>query len=149
MAAPKAKAPKRSRGRPRQHDRDAVMGKVCVRVARGALVKHAATAEGTTADVIREWGLHPEYATLYARARESQAHALAEETLELADASARARSAEEVASYRLRVDTRKWYTSKIAPRTFGDRTTLVGDPDQPVEHRVTQRWKFGETTVEF
>jgi hypothetical protein len=33
---------------------------------------------------------------------------------------------------RLRVDTRKWLMSKLAPKKYGDRTVLAGDPDAPL-----------------
>jgi Formylmethanofuran:tetrahydromethanopterin formyltransferase len=33
---------------------------------------------------------------------------------------------------RLRVDTRKWLMSKIAPKVWGDRTVITGADDGPV-----------------
>ena len=33
---------------------------------------------------------------------------------------------------RLRLDTRKWLMSKIAPTRWGDRTIHMGDPDAPL-----------------
>ena len=33
---------------------------------------------------------------------------------------------------RLRVDSRKWLLSKLLPKTYGDRTILAGDPENPL-----------------
>jgi hypothetical protein len=152
-------------GRPRQLDRQKVMQAVCDRVARGELVKYAAIAEGTTAYTIREWALTKEFAPLYARARDAQAHALAEQALEIADGSdaitqlyedaieeeddalresgnkmrhpiIAALRANLLNRDRMRMDARKWLTSKIAPRYYGDKLELAGPGGGPVEVRV-------------
>ncbi|MRT15310.1 hypothetical protein GJV07_24135 [Enterobacteriaceae bacterium RIT711] len=67
----------------------------------------------------------------YARAREVQAEILAEEIIEIADDSSgdvfvdddgrEQTNHERVARSRLRVDARKWYASKLAPKRYGDR----------------------------
>ena len=36
---------------------------------------------------------------------------------------------------RLRVDSRKWIAAKLKPKKYGDRTTLAGDKENPVEVR--------------
>ena len=33
---------------------------------------------------------------------------------------------------RLRLDSRKWLMSKVAPKRWGDRTIHMGDPDAPL-----------------
>jgi hypothetical protein len=139
------------------------MEAVCRRVAKGELVKYAAQAEGTAADTIREWAIEPEFAPLYARARELQAHALAEQALEIADGEdaltllyEQAIEKEEAALAgdekrypiiaalkanllnrdKMRMDARKWLTSKIAPRHYGEKLELHGAGGGPVEVRV-------------
>ena len=67
----------------------------------------------------------------YARAREVQAEFLAEEIIQIADDASgdsttdedgnERMNAEFVARSRLRVDARKWYASKVAPKKYGDR----------------------------
>lgn len=65
------------------------------------------------------------FSTQYTRAREAQMDALAEDILEIADGPDA-----DVNRARLRVDTRKWLMSKIAPKRFGDRKTHeVSGPD--------------------
>jgi uncharacterized protein YyaL (SSP411 family) len=133
------------------------MQAVCERVAKGELVKYAAKEEGTNDHQVRAWALLPEYSTLYARARESQAHALAEQALEIADGedgltalyeeaaelamdeattdaqkqAARSLAANIINRDRMRVDARKWLTSKIAPKLFGDRVDVTSG-DKPL-----------------
>lgn len=178
---PARKAPARKPGRPRVHDRAATMRAICERIATGELVKHAAAALGVDERTVREWGVSEEFAPLYARAREAQAHALAERTIEISDgvdpqtvASLEAldrmeAAAEELegkeraaefallASLRtnvvkrdaLRVDTRKWYTAKVAPKLYGEKVAheLTGKDGGPVETR--QSIVFGEREIVF
>lgn len=110
-------AAKKKPGRPPTHDREAVMAKVCQRIALGELVDAAAKAEGVDRVTVWRWTEEDDaMRNAYARARESQAHAMAEAVIALADN-------EEIPadSRRVRVDARKWLTSKIAPRVYGDR----------------------------
>lgn len=69
----------------------------------------------------------------YARAREAQADALAEEILQIADDGRNDTYTDDdgrtivdhdvIARSRLRVDARKWLASKMAPRKYGDKIT--------------------------
>lgn len=99
------------------------MAAVCERISKGQLVKTAAKAEGVTPTLVRQWGATEEFATMYARARESQAHAMAEDAITVAD-KANALNAQAV---RIKVDARKWLASKIAPRHYGDRMDVTSD----------------------
>lgn len=99
------------------------------------MVRSAAAAVGLSRGaVFRMAEADPESRLLYSRARSAQAHCLAEEALTLAD-SARGMDADGVRATALAVDTRKWYTSKIAPKLFGDRL----DVDVQARHAVTVR----------
>lgn len=88
----------------------------------------------------------PEFAQQYAQAREALLEHWAEEITEIADDGSndwmerRKQEGEESAGWtangehinrsRLRVDTRKWLLSKLAPRKYGDRVmTEVSGPD--------------------
>lgn len=81
----------------------------------------------------------------YARAREAQADALADDILQIADDGAndsyvddegRSRTDNDViARSRLRVDARKWYASKLAPKKYGDKVETVHSGE--IDHSLT------------
>lgn len=96
-----------------------------------------------------------DFRTQYARAREEQADHLAEEIVEIADedpalafAAERRDGGEEVevarvdsaavAHQRLRIDARKWFASKVAPKKYGDKLELAGDKDRPLTVEVVR-----------
>lgn len=74
------------------------------------------------ATVFRWLARYPDFRDNYTRAQDDRASALAEEILEIADDT----TAEDVQRAKLRVDTRKWLMSKMAPKRYGDK--------QEVEH---------------
>jgi len=102
----------------------------------------------------------------YARAREAQADALAEECIAIADESThdwvdrerrdgtveRVPDPEVVARSRLRFDARRWFAGKVAPKKYGDKvqTEVTGADGGPVAIRtmadlVREVDKAGET----
>lgn len=80
---------------------------------------------------IYEWRhKHAEFAHKYAQAKMQQAEIMAEQILDIADDDSsdikydkdgnESCNGEFVARSRLRVDTRKWLASKLAPKVYGD-----------------------------
>jgi hypothetical protein len=45
---------------------------------------------------------------------------------------------------RLQVDTRKWLLSKLAPKKYGERLELTGDPDRPLAIQKIERVVVGK-----
>lgn len=121
-----------------------IMQQVCERMAAGDTVIAACKELGVEARRVREWALDERFADTYRLARETQAHALAEETLAIADDLTILPD-----SRRIMVDTRKWYTSKIAPKIYGERTKheVTGADDGPV--KVEQTLVFGDKVITF
>jgi hypothetical protein len=131
-------------GRPRKYDRDAITRDVFGRISLGDSVKGACKAYGIRVDVLHDWVRDDDrLAVAYARAREMQAHALAERAIAISR-KAYGRDTAGVAAARLEVDTLKWYVSKIAPRLYGERVMVEQEGDhvvrvvfeQPVPARV-------------
>ena len=58
------------------------------------------------------------FRTQYARAREAQAHAIAEQAVQEATAAADAQLG------RLAYDARKWFAGKVAPKVYGDKQQI-------------------------
>lgn len=85
----------------------------------------------------------------YAYAREAQADTLTDETLDIADDGSNdwmekknaagdvigvEYNGDAVQRSKLRIDTRKWYASKLAPKKYGDKVALTGggENDEPI-----------------
>ena len=92
----------------------------------------------------------------YARAREDLIELLATETMAIADQAfteieeqtvdgdgkpvvLKKKVPVDVQRARLQVDTRKWLLSKLAPKKFGDKLELTGDPDRPLAIQKIER----------
>lgn len=108
--------------------------RICERMATGESLRSICKSPGFPSEAaVRQWAIADRegFASHYARAREAQMDALAEDLLEIADDSAgdtvtdadgnEKTNQEAVARSRLRVDARKWLMSKIAPKRYGDK----------------------------
>lgn len=73
-------------------------------------------------DAVERWQTQrPEFASRYARARDGRADVLADEALAICDELSSTATSEQVQAARLRIDTRRWFASKLSPKKFGDR----------------------------
>lgn len=106
---------------------------ICERLSQGETLLSICRDEAMPGlTTVKRWLLaNDEFRTLYARAREEQADTLAEQALDVAD-----NSTGDWARDRLRVDTRKWFASKMRPRVYGERQTV--EHEGSVNHFVMQ-----------
>lgn len=74
-----------------------------------------------------KWLKTPEYAQVYAYAREVRAAKLFDECLAIADGQRDDDTVVKVQRDRLRVDTIKFYLSKIVPKLYGDRVDITSN----------------------
>jgi len=115
-----------------------VVGEICGRLASGESLRHICQDDHLpeTATIYR-WVIEDRegFSDQYAKARRSQALHWAEEILTIGDEE----NKEDTQRARLRVDTRKWLLSKVLPKVYGDKVTLAGDSDAPLEVMVTRR----------
>lgn len=109
-------------GRPRIHDRAQLMQLACETISTGVITELAAKQLDVSAKSIRQWGLTPEFSEMYARARESQAWALAEQVIAIADDPTLGADQK-----RVMCDARKWITAKVYPKVFGDHKQVSVD----------------------
>ena len=77
----------------------------------------------------------------YARAREDLIERMATEIMEISDQDVGVavdgkKDWAAVQKHRLQVDTRKWLLSKLAPKKFGDKIEVSGDPANPLVQRI-------------
>lgn len=119
-------------GRPRTVNRLAITNAVCRAISKGDSVKAACKAAGIRPSRLHEWTREDSVlASIYARAREQQAHSLAERAIAVSR-RAYGRDTAGVQAARLEVDTLKWYVSKIAPRLYGERLTIEDEGEKVV-----------------
>lgn len=133
---------KKAHGRPKVYNKKIAKeilhrlscGESLVRICKDDHMPHRFT--------VHRWVLDNEdgFNDKYARARELQAEYLFDETLEIADDGKNDLMAvgigddahtvvnkEVVNRSRLRVDTRKWYLSKVLPKVYGDKLDITSD----------------------
>jgi hypothetical protein len=121
---------KASDGRVVKYDPDVYMPKILELISKGHLVLEiAAMPDMPGYTTMQQMFLIERWVVPYTRARELQAHAIAERAVNEAE-----RATGDAQLARLKFDARRWFVGKIAPRIYGDR----------VEHRV----EAGESYVE-
>lgn len=126
---------------------------ICQRLAEGESLRSICRDEDMpVTSTVHLWVLeNKQFSEQYESARLMQAHHMFEELLDIADDGTNDWTTKEnkegteyevvnhevVARSRLRVDTRKWFLSKVAPKIYGDKLQLGGDKDNPIEINVT------------
>jgi hypothetical protein len=131
------------RGRPARYTQE-LADLICERLAEGEPLRQICRDEGMpAASTVRLWIVDDVngFSAQYARAREIQAHTMAEEILEIADD---ARNdwmerqddkggagydfmGEHVQRSKLRSENRKWLLSKMLPKVYGERLDINAD----------------------
>lgn len=128
-------AAKKKMGRPSDYLPE-VADDICALLADGESLRKICKRPGmpNMTKIMRWLREHADFREQYARAREEQAEALLEEVLEIADECVP--DAAEIAKAKLRVDTRKWYITKVAPKKYGDKITteLTGKDGGPIQY---------------
>ena len=131
---PETPKPKKKMGRPSIYSEELVT-RIFHRMSRGESLTRILRDDGMP-DMAQIWRwldkpISEDFRAKYARARELQAHALVDGIFDVAD-DARNDFAvgpngekivvhEHINRSRLRVDTRKWYASKVLPKIYGEK----------------------------
>jgi hypothetical protein len=102
----------------------------------------ACKAAGVPQSTFNDWiNADADLAVQYAHAREALIEKMAGEILEIADTPVGsmdngATDSGAIQKQRLQVDTRKWLLSKLAPKKYGDKIEVSGDPHNPLVQRI-------------
>lgn len=129
---------------------------ICERLAEGQSLREICRSEDMpAASTAFKWlSQNEDFAERYARAKEIGIEAIAEDILDIADNAsndwmgrndednkAYAFNGEHVQRARLRIDSRKWLLSKLAPKKYGDKVTQehTGPDGGPVEISKVER----------
>ena len=149
------------RGRPTIYTQE-IGAAICAEIAKGRSLRAVCRDDGMPDEsTVRNWALNDRdgFFPQYARARIIQAHAMFDETLEIADDGSNDTYETEdgertnhdvIARSKLRVDTRKWYLSKAMPKMYGDRLAMEhsGPDGGPIETREVTDQELMERATE-
>lgn len=127
-------------GRPSDYTEE-LSNKICARLANGESLRVICyDKDMPNASTVHSWVLEDRegFSKKYARARNIQAEVMFDEILEIADdgsndlmtitkgnTSYEMEDKEVTNRSRLRVDSRKWYLSKVLPKKFGDKLDVT------------------------
>lgn len=119
---------------------------ICAKLADGESLRVICMAEEMpNASTVHAWVLEDKegFSKKYARARDIQAENMFDEILEISDDGSNdymtitkgretynVEDREVTTRSRLRVDSRKWYLSKVLPKKFGDKLDLTTDGEK-------------------
>lgn len=122
--------------------------KVCAMLRSGLPLVAIANKDGLpSAETLYSWKKHhPDFALAMKEAREYSAEAYAYKALQVSEGLKKMQedtegnlievtlpyNKDEVAGAKLQVDTFKWMAEKMDPETYGNRTKISGDADQPL-----------------
>lgn len=119
---------------------------ICERLAKGDSLRRICRDIGIDESTVRWWAIEDRngFAAKYRAARDVGLDCMLDELLDIADDKSKDTyidadgkeccDKEWLNRSRLRIDTRKWFMSKVAPKKYGDKleTTLKGDPSAPI-----------------
>lgn len=125
--------------------KDEICAKVLEGMRGGLSTFKSCDAAGVSHSTFIHWvGEDEELANNYARAREDLLERMAQEVIDLSDKEVPEtgdgkKDWQAIQKHKLQVDTRKWLLSKLAPRKYGDKLELSGDPDRPLAIQKIER----------
>ena len=125
----------------------ALAAEICKRLAAGESLRGICSDPSGVfphQSTVHEWIVDDRegFAEQYARARNSGLDVMADELLAISDEQAvvfkgnGAAFDPDVQRDRLRVDTRKWYLSKLAPKRYGDKIQVEHSGNVSIEDRL-------------
>lgn len=141
-------------GRPTKFNQK-IADEICDRIAEGETLRKICQDEHLPfRSTIHRWLLNSDmkdFCDQYTLARQIQAHGFVEEIFEIADEKEGDYAADEFGNLkpnheyinrsRLRIDTRKWFASKVMPKIYGDKIELSGDKEAPLHVHTVQELK--------
>ncbi|HXA85760.1 MAG TPA: hypothetical protein VNZ47_11825 [Candidatus Dormibacteraeota bacterium] len=150
----------RLKGRPSKYTPE-LATTICERMAKGESLRGICREDEMpdTTTILRWLDGNEDFRLQYTRAREAQADFYAEEIVEISDDGANdwmvrngkvgedsgyELNGEHVQRSRLRVDARKWFASKVAPKKYGDKQQVEHSGNVTLETLVTEAAKKRE-----
>jgi hypothetical protein len=125
---------KRKRGRPVSVYSPDLAAEICRRVSNGETLRQVCRIPGMPPEsTVRGWVTTDldGFSALYARARECQCEAWADDIVAISE-----EHNSEPNDRRVRIDTKRWLMGKLVTRRYGERVVHAGDPAAPITHLV-------------
>lgn len=112
--------------------------KVCELIAEGKNPAEIERIDGMpSARTIANWTWqHPEFYVEFDKAREFGTHAMAYKCAQ--DIEACGRDPNELSKLKIKMDFYKWFIGKLNQKKYGERTTVMGDKDNPLTIGLAQ-----------
>ena len=126
-------------------DKQQKITEVLTQMREGKSLRQASQMAGVARQTFLDWvDKDQELAGQYAHARAAMIDKIADDIMTIADEELVATGEGRVDSamvqkQRLRVDTRKWLLSKMAPKKYGDKLELSGDDKSPLTIQRIER----------
>lgn len=133
-------------------DKAALRRVICERLAEGESLRAICSDQDMpNRATVAEWisGNVDGFGDMYARAKAVGLDVMADGLVDIADDGRNdwmernggdcpgwQLNGEHVQRSKLRVDARKWYLAKLAPKKYGERTVIAGDADAPLVTKV-------------
>jgi hypothetical protein len=134
-----------TRTKPNSPERAALADSVIKGMREGLSCYKACEATGLNMSTFLSWvAVDDKLADTYARAREDLMERMASDLLDISDSDVEymadgRKDWAAIQKHKLQVDTRKWLLSKLAPKKYGDKLEVSGDPDNPLAFTEIQR----------
>jgi hypothetical protein len=82
---------------------------------------------------VRQWDIDDRdgFSAKYARAKRQLIETWSDQLIQIAD-----NDLLEPNDRRVRIDTRRWLMSKLNPAKYGDKVTVAGDAENPLQHVI-------------
>src|SRR5689334_13540006 len=104
---------------------------ICRLVSEGEPLRQVCRSPGMPPEsTVRQWARDDRdgFGTAYQQARLMQVDAWADEIVDISN-----RDDLDPHDRRVRIDTRKWLMSKLAPKRYGDRLLVAGEAENPLQ----------------
>ena len=131
-------------GRPSKYS-DELVDKICDWIASGKTLTAFCNLEGSPnyATIMRWLDKEPEFRDKYVQARESQAEHFNDRIIDIADDMTI-----DADHKRIQIDARKWSAAHAAPKKYGERRIIAGDPEAPVAIQRTNVLDVSKLSIE-
>ena len=130
--------------KPGSPDRAKIAAEVFKGMRNGLSALKSCKAAGVHQSTFNDW-LNDDktLAVEYARAREDLIEYIAQEIMDISDQDVDIVGDKKdwaaVQKHKLQVDSRKWLLSKLAPKKYGEKLELSGDPENPLTIQKIER----------